>query len=315
MPPVEWALLVVLALLWGGSFFFAKVAIAILPPLTLVLLRVAPAALTLALVLRGHGRPLPRDPRVWVAFAVMAALNNVLPFSLIFWGQTRIASGLAAILNATTPLFAVLLGQVLTRGERLSPQRVVALLLGFAGVVTMMGASAWQRLDRDLVAELAVLAGAFCYAGAGIFGRRFRQLPPAVTAAGQLIAATCLILPLALAVDGLDWLPRASPRLVAAVAGLSLLSTALGYVIYFRLLRAVGAVNLLLVTFLIPVTAVALGAVFLGERVDLAQGVGMALISIGLAVIDGRPKALLSTGWSRVFRRRPEAGRGGDPVP
>ncbi len=293
MGPAEWLLLLVLAMLWGGSFFFAKIALSELHPFTLVLGRVGLAALALNLAAYASGHRMPTASRPWRAFLVMGALNNLLPFSLIFWGQTEIASGLAAILNATTPLFAVVLAHFLTRDERMTVERLSGVLLGVCGVVVMIGPEALAGLSLHVLAQLAVLAAALSYACAGIFGRRFAGTPPLIAAAGQLSGTTLMMLPLALAIDRPWTLPAPTLGTWGALAALALLSTAAAYVIYFRILAAAGATNLLLVTFLIPPSALLLGATFLDERLDQGAFIGMALIALGLAAIDGRPLARL----------------------
>jgi drug/metabolite transporter (DMT)-like permease len=223
-------------------------------------------------------------------------LNNVLPFSLIFWGQTHIASGLASILNATTPLFTLVVAHLATADEKINPPKAAALIVGLAGVAVLIGPSAFAHLDLGVLSELACLGAALSYAFAGVYGRRFAAfgLSPLQTAAGQVTASTVLILPIMLLIDR-PWTLAAvpSPPVWLAVAGLALLSTALAYVLYFRILAAAGATNLLLVTFLIPVTSILLGALFLGERLEPRHFVGMMLIGIGLAVIDGRIAASL----------------------
>ena len=295
MTAAEWALLVALSALWGGSFFFVGVAVRELPTLTIVAARVGLAALILLAVLRALGRRMTRDRRVWAAFLGMGILNNAVPFTLIVWGQAHVASGLAAILNATTPLFAVLVAHGFAADERLTPGRIVGVLAGLAGVAVMVGGAPLQGHGTAAFAQLACLAAALSYAVAGVFGRRFRALgvAPVATAAGQLVASTALLLPLALVLDAPWLLPIPSPAALAAMLGLAALSTALAYVLYFRLLAAAGATNLLLVTFLIPVSAVALGVVFLGETLTLRQALGMACIGLGLAAVDGRPAAAL----------------------
>lgn len=283
-----WLLLGALSVLWGGSFFFAKVAVDELRPFTVVLGRVGLAAIALNVVVRLSGYRMPRSRGAWGAFFGMGALNNLLPFSLIFWGQTHIASGLAAILNATTPLFTIVVAHALTRDEKLTANRAAGVLAGLAGVVVMIGPEALGGLGLDVAAQLAVLGAALSYAFAGIYGRRFRTLPPLVPATGQVTASTLLVLPVALIVDRPWELAPPSPVTWGAVLGLALLCTAIAYVIYFRILATAGATNLLLVTFLIPVSALLLGTTILDERLDPAQFAGMALIFAGLAVIDGR---------------------------
>jgi len=287
----EWLLLVILALLWGGSFFFAKVALAELGPLTVVFCRVAIAAAALNVVAGVAGQGLWRPGAPWGAFFVMGAINNALPFSLIFWAQTGIASGLASILNATTPLFTVVVAHFFAQDERMGPGKITGALAGLAGVAVLIGAHAGSALGAPLWGQVACLGASLSYALAGIYGRRFRTMgvPPLQAAAGQVTAAAMLILPIMLMAEP-PW-SMAAPRAGetwAALAGLGLLSTALAYVLYFRILAVAGATNLLLVTFLLPVTAVLLGVSILGERFESRHLIGMVLIGLSLAAIDGR---------------------------
>lgn len=290
MARADWLLLITLSLLWGGSFLFVGLAVAELPTLSIVAARVGLAALALWAVVLLLRRPLPRRGGIWLAFLGMGLLNNAIPFGLMVWGQQTIAAGLAALLNATTPLFTVLVAGAVLADERLTPARLAGVATGFAGVAVMVGPDALTGLSRDLLAQGAVLAGALSYACAGVFGRRFRRMgvDPLVTAAGQVTASSALILPAALILDRPWALPVPSATVIAALVGLALLSTALAYVIYFRLLARVGATNLLLVTFLIPVSATVLGVLVLGERPGWGQAAGAALIACGLAAIDGR---------------------------
>lgn len=286
----EWAMLLALSLLWGGSFFFIGIAVHELPPFSIVALRVGLAAASLLILLRIIGTAMPRDGRTWAAFFGMGLLNNVVPFCLIVWGQTQIASGVASILNATTPLFTVIVAHMLTRDEKLTPQKIAGVIAGFAGVVAMIGPSALGSSASSFPGQMAILGAAISYSFAGIFGRRFKAMgvPPLTTATGQICASTIMLAPLALLVDR-PW-TLAMPGLAtwAAIVGIALLSTALAYVLFFRILSSAGATNLALVTFLIPVSAIMLGTLFLGERLEHRHLVGMALIAIGLAAIDGR---------------------------
>ena len=286
----EWGLLVALSVLWGGSFFFTGVAVRELPSLTIVLLRVGLAALILLAVLHALGMRLPKDRRIWAALVGMGFLNNVVPFSFIVWGQTHIASGLASILNATTPLATVLVAHALTPDEKMTPSRLAGVMVGFAGVVLMIGPAALEGLGTNVLAQLACLSAAVSYPFAGVFGRRFKRMgvAPIATAAGQVTASALMLLPVALLIDRPWTLPQPSLTAWAAVLGLAALSTALAYVLYFRILASAGATNLMLVTFLIPVTAILLGSIVLDERLDPAHFLGMALIGAGLAAIDGR---------------------------
>lgn len=286
----EWALLLILSALWGGSFFFVEIALADLPPFTLVWLRVAIAAAVLSTLLKLIGVKLSRSPSVWGAFAMMALLNNALPFSLLTWGQTEIASGLAAILNATTPLFTLLIAHFLTRDEKISANKIAGIVLGFAGVIAMIGGEALTGIGNQWIAQCACLAAALSYAFASVYGRRFQSMgiAPLATASGQLICSTMLLLPLMLIVDTPWQLAAPAPQSWLAIAALALFSTALAYILYFRILAKAGATNLLLVTFLIPVTAIGLGIFVLHEELTPQQIGGMALIGMGLIMIDGR---------------------------
>jgi len=288
----DWLLLVFLSILWGGSFFFAKIAVDEMPPLTLALGRVGIAAALLA-VLAGRAG-LISLARAWPAFAVLGLLNNVIPFTLIFWGQTHIPSGLASIFNATTPIFTALIAHFATRDEKLDAAKLVGVTTGFVGVMAMLGPEVLGDIGGGLWAQLACLVAAVSYAVAGIWGRRLAHLPAVTVAAGQLIAASVMLAPLAMLVDRPWRLAMPSPAALAALLALAVLSTALAYVIYFRILARAGATNLLLVTFLIPVSAILLGTAVLGERLAPHHFAGMAIIAVGLAAIDGRPARIVA---------------------
>lgn len=291
MSLLEWTMLIALSVLWGGSFFFNGVAVQELPTFTVVVCRVAIAAVVLLLTLRIRGSRLKWTPDLWAAFFAMGLLNNVIPFSLIVWGQAHIASGLAAILNATTPLFTVVVAHFLTSDEKLTGGRVTGVVFGLMGVAVLVGGEALRSLGVDVVAQLACLAGALSYAFAGVFGRRFRAMGVTAmeTAAGQVTASSLMLVPVMMLVDKPWTLPVPGAATIAALLGLAVLSTALAYILYFRLLATAGATNLLLVTFLIPVSAIVLGIVFLEEVLQPKHVLGMALIGAGLAAIDGRP--------------------------
>lgn len=290
MTSTEWALLALLSLLWGGSFFFAKIAVAALPPLTVVLARVALAALVLALYLRWRGTPWPRDWVVWRAFVGMGVVNNLIPFALLFWGQTVLSSALASVLNATTPVFSLLVAHVLTADEKLAVHKVVGIGLGVSGVAVLVGVEAVSQSNPAFLPILACLGAALSYGFASVFGRRFKRLgiDPVVGAFGQTAATSLMMVPLVLtfAAPWQSAMPDAPTW--AALIGLALLSTALAYVLFFRLLATAGAINTSLVTLLIPVSAILLGGVFLGERLTGPQLGGMLLIGAGLLAIDGR---------------------------
>ncbi len=296
MSAFEWALLLLLSLIWGGSFFFNKILLGAFEPLTIVLGRTGIAAVALLAVIHLAGGRLPRDLSAWKIFAGMSLLNNLVPFALILWGQKHIASGLAAILNATTPLFAAVLASGLA-GERLGAHRFAGVVIGLAGVAVMMGPDVIAGgLGGNVLAQLAVLAAAFSYGLSSLYGRRLHALriAPKTAAAGQLTVTTIVVLPLVLLIDRPWALPMPGWQVWAALAGLSLLSTAFAYVIFFRLLSGAGGVNASLVTLLVPVTALLLGTLVLGEVFTLRQAAGMAVILLGLVVTDGRAVALLA---------------------
>jgi drug/metabolite transporter (DMT)-like permease len=304
MTASDWALLALLSIVWGGSFLFVGVAVRELPPLTIVALRVVTAASALLLTLRLMGVDLPRTRQVWAAFLGMSILNNVIPFTLIVWGQSHIASGLASILNATTPLFTVIVAHYLTDDERLTGQRFAGVIVGFAGVAVMIGAAAFASLDASILAQLAVLGAALSYGFSGVFGRRFKTMgiPPLATAAGQVTVSSAILLPAALIVDRPWTLAMPSTGAIVSLAALGLVSTAFAYLIFFRLLARAGATNVGLVTFLIPVSAILLGVLVLGETLAMRHVAGMALIGAGLVLIDGR---LLSGLKARLSIKEP----------
>ncbi len=299
MSVTDWLLLLVLSVLWGGSFYFAKIAVLEIPPLTLALGRVAIAAAALAIFARAIAVPFPRDATTWAHLAVMAVFNNVVPFVLIFWGQIHISVGLASILNATSPLFGVLMAHMVTHDDRLSAGRVAGLLAGFAGVVVLIGPDLVTDLGHNVLAELGCLLAACSYGIGAVLTRRVRTLSPVMVATGQLTMSTVLLLPVVLLFDRPETLFAASRAAIWALVSLALLSSALAYLIYFRIIARAGATNALLSTFLIPVSAILMGIVLLDETVNARQLAGMAAIFIGVAAIDGR----MARSIARALRR------------
>lgn len=308
MPPIhrsmtatEWTLLGTLSILWGGSYFYIGVAVQAVPPLAIVAFRVTLGAALLYAIVRASGLRMPRTRAAWRAFLLVSLTNNVLPFSLIAWAQSHVASGLAAILNATTPLFGVVLANYLIRDERMTPLRLAGVIIGIAGVTVMIGADALWGAAANLPADLALLLASALYALSPILVRRLglTSEPPMVTATGQFTAAAAIMVPLTLIIDQPWTLPMPSPGVWGALVALGALSTALGYVIYYRVLATAGAVNLLLVTFLVPVSAILLGTLFLGERLSPNHYTGMVIIGLGLAAIDGRLVRVLRSSRSR----------------
>ena len=290
MTPLEWGLLLILSLLWGGSFFFTGIAVRELPTLTIVVCRVGLAALILYMVMRFKGLQFPRSYAVWSAFVTMGILNNVVPFSLIVWGQSYIASGVASILNATTPLFTVIIAHFLTSDEKMTKNRLFGVFMGLLGVSIMIGGDVLQTMNVNGLAQLAILGAAISYAFAGVYGRVFKKmrLHPVTTATGQVTASTFMLAPMALYIDHPWTLAAPGPETIAALLGLAALSTALAYILYFKILASAGATNLLLVTFLIPISAIVLGIGFLDKSLLPQHIAGMSMIGVGLLAIDGR---------------------------
>jgi drug/metabolite transporter (DMT)-like permease len=283
----DWALLVLLSVLWGGSFFFTGIAVRELPPLTIVLARVAIAAILLLPVLWAYGARLPATPAGWMPFLVMGLLNNVIPFSLIVSGQTRIASGIASVLNATTPLFTVLV-MAAYGDEPLAARRVVGVVAGLVGVIILRGEGLDLTGDQTLGMALC-LGAALSYGFSGLWGRRrLAGVPPLTSATCQLLSSSVVMLALAGVVEQPWLLPAPSLRAWLALLGTAALSTALAYVVFFQILVRSGASNVMLVTLLIPVTAILLGYLFLGEPLVAREVVGALVIGGALLIVDGR---------------------------
>ncbi|MEL6993183.1 MAG: DMT family transporter [Pseudomonadota bacterium] len=281
-------MLLLLSAVWGASFFFVELALPEVPPLTITLHRVIWALPILGVVLLVRNLSLPRSLKVWGAYMVMGALNNAIPFSLIFWGQTKIDAGLASILNATTAMTTAVIAGLLLKDEPLTARKLLGAILGFAGVVYIMGPQAVTSFDPANLAQLAVLAATFSYALAGVWGRTaLSDLPSLVNASGMLVGSAVLMLPIVLIVDGVPSL-HLSHESWGALLGLAILSTSLAYVLYFAILARAGAANLLLATLLVPVFAIMLGAAFLGERVIEEAWIGFGIIVVGFIVTDGR---------------------------
>ncbi len=290
MTGTDWAMLLSLSLLWGGSFFFVAVAVPELPPLTIATLRVGVAAVVLWVLLLLLKKPIPKTPKLWWTFFVTGLLNNALPYTLITWGQTSIASGLASILNATTPLFTILVAGMLLADEHITLKKTIGVGIGFFGVIVLISPSLVSTTDTDIWPQMAVLGGAASYALATTYARRFKAMgiSPFDVSIGQLTASTIMLLPMALVIEQPYQLENPSTDVWLAILGLGVFSTALAYILYFRILSSSGAVNVTLVTFLVPVSAILLGWLILDEQLHSEHLAGMAFIGLGLAVIDGR---------------------------
>ncbi len=281
-------MLLLLAAVWGGSFFFAEIALREVPPLTITLHRVFWAVPILALIVRLRKIIVPRSNRVWGAYLVMGALNNAIPFSLIFWGQTQIESGLASILNGTTAMFGAVVAGLLLVDEPLTTKKIVGAGLGIVGVAFIMGPDVLTGFNPSNLAQLAVIGGALSYAFASVWGKTtLAGQPPLMNALGMLLGSTVLMIPIVFVVDGPPQLAL-SADVWGALLGVAVLSTALAYFLYFAILEKAGAANLMLVTLLIPPFAIGLGVLFLDERMAPEAWIGFAIIALGFAVTDGR---------------------------
>lgn len=288
MSPSQWALLFLLGVLWGATFFFNGVAVRELPVLTIVLARVGLAALVLLPIVWLARIRFPRTLREWAPFIGMSILNNVIPFAVMLLGQKYITSGLTSVLNATTPLWAALLAHAFTQDERLRPNTLVGVLLGIGGVAVLMGPELLGGGNTSAFGMACVLLSAVFYGLSALWGRRLRGYPPLLTACCQMLCSTLLIAPIALAVDRPWEMGLPSAHVIAAVAGLAVLSTALAYLVFYRIVTISGPSNAMLVTLINPVCAIALGVMVLGETLLPRHMLGAMVIASALLVIDGR---------------------------
>ncbi|WP_299896652.1 DMT family transporter [uncultured Ruegeria sp.] len=281
-----WAELIFLAVIWGASFVAIRIALDSIPVITSVLHRTFWAMLVLWLVAWAKGLSLPRSRRIWGAFLIMGLLNNVIPFSLMAWGQLYIDSGLTAILNATTAIFGVLVAALFFKDERLTQARVIGVFLGFLGVSIIIGIQTFTSFSLQNTAQLAVLAGTLSYAFAAAWARyHLSDLHPVVAAAGMLTGSTLLILPLTLMTDGVPTL--ALPAVTwAAIGYYAIVATAGAYLLYYRVLAMAGSGNLMLVTLVIPPVAIVLGAILRNEALPSNAYFGFVILAMGLLVLN-----------------------------
>ena len=296
MGPTEWAMLVVLSAIWGGSFYFFAVIIKELPVFTIVFFRVFLASVALWAFLLLTQQTVSITSTMWKNFFLMGIFNNVIPFSLIVWGETKVAPGLAAVLNATTPFFSVIVAHLSTQNEKLTWNRMAGALVGLSGVAALVGFDAMKNLGSDLVYQIAIVGASISYGISTIFGRRLAGIPPLVSSASQTAASSLMLLPLMFFIDQPQHLNMPSANVLISLVALALLCTAAAYVIFFNIVKRAGMTNVTLVTFLVPVSAMMLGALFLNEQISTRHFLGMAVIGIGLALIDGRiPRKLAQT--------------------
>lgn len=288
---VELTLLLALATLWGASYSFIRIGVETIPPLTFIAGRTLIAGAILLAVIRWRGLSLPRERTVWGRFLVQACLNSALPFTLIAWAERTVDAGTAAILNATTPIFAFLLTLMLTRHEALSLRKAVGVLCGLGGTILVIGVGAIDGIGRDLLAQGAIVFATVCYAGAAIFGRVFKGLDPIMPAAGSLLCGAALLLPASLVVDQ-PWTLVPSWESLLALAGLSVFSTALAFVLYFRLVQTIGSVPTTAQAYLRVPIGVGIGVMMLGETLEPTTLAGCVAVVLGVAAmtIPARPR-------------------------
>lgn len=287
---LDWLLLVVLGAIWGGSYFLVEIALVGLPVMPLVAARIVLAAAALWIFVLATRQRVPTDARTWFAFLVMGIMNNIIPFTLIVWGQVEITSSLAAILTATTPIFAVIVAALWLQDEPVTPAKISAIVIGFLGVVVMIGPDALREVGAAVLAQLAVLGAALSYSLASAFGKRFSAwgIKPVVSATGQVTMSSLVFGAIVLATHGTGPFLDADARSWLAVVTLAVLCTSIAYILYFRILSTAGATNLMLVTFLIPVSAIGLGVFVLDETLRPQEIAGMLMIGLALLAIDGR---------------------------
>lgn len=281
---IELALLALLATVWGASYSFIKVGVATIPPVSFIAARTIIAGLLLLGLLRLRGVALPKDPALWRFFLVQACLNSVVPFTLIAWAEQEVNAGLATILNSTSPIFTFLLTALITRHEPATARKLFGVAAGLAGICLIVGLEALGGVGHQLTAQLAIVAATICYAGAAIFGRRFQGLDPMVPAAGSMICGAIVLLPISLAIDR-PWQLAPSTESLLALLALSVISTALAFVIYFRLLRTLGSVGTVAQAYLRVPVGVAIGVIFLGETPSPAAYAGLVCVVLGVAAM------------------------------
>ena len=281
---VEIALLLLLAALWGGSYTFIKLGVATIPPITLIAARTSIAGLLLLAIMRWRGLRLPKDAATWWRFLVQACLNSVIPWTLIAWGERSLDAGLATILNSTAPIFTFFLTLAITRHETLSFRKLFGVFAGMAGICLIVGVQALGGLGEQLAAQIAIVAATICYAGGAIFSGGFKGLDPMAPAAGSLLCGAAILVPAGLVVER-PWMLAPSGSSILALLGLSVFSTALAFVIYFRLIQTLGSVGTTAQAYLRVPIGVALGVAFLGETLSPTAWIGLGCIVIGVAAM------------------------------
>ncbi|MEM1306134.1 MAG: DMT family transporter [Pseudomonadota bacterium] len=300
MSVTQWLWLVTLSVLWGGSFFFTGVLVEDLSPLTLVLCRVGLAAAVLVPLVYTRGHALPASVEAWIPFVVISILNNVIPFTAMALGQTYISSGLASVMNATTPIWSVLMLHLFTSDDKLTWNKAIGVGLGAVGVAILIGPDAFDGMTTQVTGILLLCITAISYGCSAVWGRRLKGTPPLVTASSQLVGSTAILIPLVLVIETPTSLALPSPATMGAIIGLAVASTAVAYLIFFHVMQVSGPANVMLVTLLIPVSAIALGVVFLNETLLARHIIGALVIGSGLLAIDGRIPVWLGLSRART---------------
>src|SRR5215468_457555 len=286
----EHILLIVLATLWGASYTFIKIGVETIPPVTLIAGRTLIAAALLLIIARWRGLALPRDAVTWRRFLIQACLNSAIPFTLIAWGECSVDAGLATVLNSTAPIFTFLLTVAVTQHETVTARKLLGVASGIVGVCLIVGVEALSGLGGQVLAPIAIVAATICYAGAAIFGKTFKDLDPMLPAAGSLICGAVILCPVSLVIDQ-PWTLSPSRESILTLLGLSVFSTALALVIYFRLVQTLGSVGVTSQAYLRVPIGVAIGMVFLGETLTLATWIGLACVVIGVAAMTVSDRA------------------------
>ena len=281
---VELALLLALATLWGASYSFIKLGVATIPPVTLIAVRTLIAGLLLLVIMRSRGLSLPMDAATWRRFLFQACLNSVIPWTMLAWGERAFEAGLATILNSTSPIFTFFLTLAVTRHEALTARKLLGVCAGMAGICLIVGMQALGGLGEQLIAQIVTVLAAICYAGAAIFGRGFKGLDPIAPAAGSLLSGAAVLIPISLVVDR-PWTLAPSTSSMLALLALSLFSTALAFVIYFRLIQTLGSVGTTAQAYLRVPIGVAVGVAFLGESLSATAWIGLGCVVIGVAAM------------------------------
>jgi drug/metabolite transporter (DMT)-like permease len=290
----ELALLLLLATLWGASYSFIKVAVATIPPITLIALRTLIAGVLLLLIMRWRGTAMPTDAATWRRFAFQAVLNSVIPWTLIAWGERTVDASLATILNSAAPIFTFLFTALITRHEAAPPRKLFGVIAGMAGICLVVGVKAFDRVGQELLAEIGIVAATICYACAAIFSRGFAGLDPMAPAAGSLLCGAAALIPASVAFEQ-PWTLAPSEASMLALLGLALFSTAAAFVIYFRLIQTLGSVGTTAQAYLRVPIGVAVSVIFLGERLAPTAWIGLACVVAGVAAMTIPARAKQAT--------------------